>query len=238
MNASGLKAKNITMVLTLLSVYDTISSPLHQVQHHVRVDLEDDLDAPLFSQLPFLVDCINQFLANNDQGNILVHCRPWVDPNPHFRQDLALFHSVLSHSSVASADLASRSLPQLHFHSSFVHPISVDQTKTLTIRLESDPKHDDTTSLLAASMFPFSTVVAVTNATNTPFAYLFVTAIEHINIQDLTLDHANGEGLPTLADLHATLHRFYTPDKLEPGTRCLVLHFRLVAAAVGQGASI
>ncbi|RHY56471.1 hypothetical protein DYB38_009259 [Aphanomyces astaci] len=219
MNASGLKAKNITMVLTLLSVYDTISSPLHQVQHHVRVDLEDDLDAPLFSQLPFLVDCINQFLANNDQGNILVHC-------------------VLSHSSVASADLASRSLPQLHFHSSFVHPISVDQTKTLTIRLESDPKHDDATSLLAASMFPFSTVVAVTNATNTPFAYLFVTAIEHINIQDLTLDHANGEGLPTLADLHATLHRFYTPDKLEPGTRCLVLHFRLVAAAVGQGASI
>ncbi|RHX97491.1 hypothetical protein DYB30_010079 [Aphanomyces astaci] len=172
-----------------------------------------------------------------------MHCnsrlsRPWVDPNPHFRQDLALFHSVLSHSSVASADLASRSLPQLHFHSSFVHPISVDQTKTLTIRLESDPKHDDTTSLLAASMFPFSTVVAVTNATNTPFAYLFVTAIEHINIQDLTLDHANGEGLPTLADLHATLHRFYTPDKLEPGTRCLVLHFRLVAAAVGQGASI
>ncbi|ETW05202.1 hypothetical protein, variant [Aphanomyces invadans] len=258
-NVSALKAKNITMLLSLLSKDNKTNLPIDHVHHHVRVDLEDDLESPLFIHLPFLVNCINEFLAREEDGNVLVHClagvsrsasavaaylmardsvdandalnvirlsRPWVDPNPHFREVLDMFHRVLSHAHVPMTELAPLTLPHLHFHSSFVDPICIHQTKTLTIRLECDVLGDSKSHL--ASIYPFSTVVAVTDNASTPFAFLVITAIDHVSVEDLTAAHAQGEGLPAVADLQATLRQFYAPDQLGPGTNCHVYSFRLV----------
>ncbi|CAK4712539.1 hypothetical protein AeMF1_020588 [Aphanomyces euteiches] len=267
-NPPGLASKDIRMVISVLSPYDKLNLPDEVARRHVRVDLEDDYEEHLFSKLPYLLHCIERFLQEEPEGNILVHCiagvsrsasivaaylmvkenldpqaalnqirlsRPWVDPNSHFLDHLTLFHQIHSHVEVESPILAAAlnvelpSLPKLHFHSQFVHPIGFSQTKTLTIRLKSD-KEDDSQSNLS-SIYRFSTVVAVTEATE-HFSFLHVTAVEHCTVDQLTLEHAQGEGLSSVADLMGVLDFFY--PNLPGDAKVIVIHFRLVANIVKE----
>ncbi|KAF0700210.1 Aste57867_9264 [Aphanomyces stellatus] len=261
-NASGLEAKNIRMVLSLLSDYDTLQLPLDYLVH-VRVAVEDDFDEPLFGKLPYLVECIHNFLTTEPDGNILVHCiagvsrsasaviaylmatesidfdaaldhvrmsRPWVDPNEHFRAHLRLFHDILTN--VENPDLLGTleqlALPRLHFHASFVAPITTHgpTTKTLTIRLDSDKIHDPNSDL--ASIYRFSTIAAITDKAASPFAYLHVTHVEACTVDELTPDHAAAEGLASVGDLWRTLHQFY--PAITGASPIVTIHFRLLVA--------
>jgi hypothetical protein len=72
LNTEALRSKNIRWVLSLLHQNDDLN-PVDSSIHYLRVKMDDTAAEPLFTRLPFLIHCINEFLRQGDVGNVLVH---------------------------------------------------------------------------------------------------------------------------------------------------------------------
>ncbi|GLE01168.1 hypothetical protein PINS_up009998 [Pythium insidiosum] len=169
--------------------------------------------------------------------------RPWVDINPGFRADLALFSDVLHATPARDALDALQGLPRLDFSSSLVADV-VSGKKRVTMRLPSDVETDARSDL--AKIWAHGVVVATAAAQpdaddalddgeHLPFAYLRVDRVAPLqSLGDADDETLRATGFESRDAVLRVLQSFYPSVTLE--TPLCVVHFKCLCATSAASA--
>ncbi|KAJ0411373.1 hypothetical protein ATCC90586_004359 [Pythium insidiosum] len=167
--------------------------------------------------------------------------RPWIDINPGFRADLALFSDVLHGTPAREALDALQGLPRLDFAPALVADV-VSGKKRVTMRLPSDAATDARSDL--GQIWPHGVVVATASSSSSsssqeeeaeeeeehrPFAFLRVDRVEPArSLGDADDETLRATGLDSRDAALRVLQRFYPAVTLE--TALCVVHFTCLCA--------